>query len=359
MDGSWYVGRDGVRSGPFTTTELRRMVASGQVAGGDLLWSEGMPAWAPCSAVQGLLGGPPAGVPANPYAAPSSSRGPSAGGGLPVVPGAGARLQGRRYSFGDAFDVATKTFSTHWGHLVLVGLIVLAGFVLAAVPQWAVQIIGVVSGDSVLMKATRVMGMCIGWIINILVGGHLGSGFVLAGANAVAGRPQLSDVFLGFKRYGRVLLAHLLMLSCWLGVFVVAYLPFIVCVVITALVGNQIRGVFALLVVLGALVSFGLAVAGMVLVGVRVFFAATIVADPQLGSMGVMEGFRLSWATVTPERAFSLFGLMFVVILLMGLSCLLLCVPYLLAGLPFLLAAYGAAYALLFRCDPARAPDVR
>lgn len=354
MDDSWYVGRNGERRGPFTTAQLRQMVASGQVAGTDLVWCQGMAAWAPCSTVPGLFGSQPAGMPANPYAAPASS---SATGGSAVVPaGVGDRLQGRSYSFGDAFDVATQTFSAQWGQLVVVGLIVLAGYVLCAVPQWVMQFIGAASQDPDVMNAAGLLGGCVGWIINVLVGGHLFAGLVLAGANTVADRPLASDVFLGFQRYGRVLLAHLLTMLCLLGVVVVAYVPLIVCGVLAAVVGRQDQGALVFLVGLGLIVTLGLLFAGMVLVGFRVFFISTIVADPQLGSMGVMEAFRLNWATVTPGRAFSLLGLTMVVGLLVALSVLLLCVPCLLAGLPFMLAAYGAAYALLFRCAAARAP---
>lgn len=353
MSDAWFVGRNGARSGPFTTAQLREMVSSGRLAAGDLVWREGMAAWAPCSTIPGLLGGPPLGPPENPYAPPvSSTEFDVRSGSRAVATGSG----GRTYSFGNAFDVATKTFSAHWGQLVLASLATLAGFVLVAVPQWTMQIIGVASGDRDVMNAATMLGGCVGWIVNLLVGGHLFAGFVLAGANTVAGRPQIADVLVGFKRYGRVLLAYMLTVLCFLGVLVVAYVPFIACVVLAAIFGNQNENAFAILVGLGGLVSLPLLVAGMVLVGVRVLFTSMIVADPHLGSMGVMEALRLNWATVTPGRAVSLFGFMLVVVVLMTLSLLLLCIPYLLVGMPFMLAAYGAAYALLFRGPDDRAP---
>ena len=79
MAENWYVGRNGNRTGPFTSDQVRQMAASGQIGPADLLWKEGMANWVVASSVTGLFAGlrgpglPPAGAGAlpNPYSAPA------------------------------------------------------------------------------------------------------------------------------------------------------------------------------------------------------------------------------------------------------------------------------------------------
>ncbi|MFM8579104.1 MAG: RDD family protein [Planctomycetaceae bacterium] len=77
MSENWYVGRDGNRSGPFSSTVVREMAARGDIRPTDMLWKEGMPAWALASSIPGLFASPsqsqPPPVAVNPYAAPSTS----------------------------------------------------------------------------------------------------------------------------------------------------------------------------------------------------------------------------------------------------------------------------------------------
>ena len=70
MAGTWYVGRNGERTGPFSDGELRELAASGRIGPADLVWREGMSAWAPASTIAGLLPAVPA---PNPYSAPATS----------------------------------------------------------------------------------------------------------------------------------------------------------------------------------------------------------------------------------------------------------------------------------------------
>ncbi len=79
----WFVARDGNQQGPFSSDDLRRMVAAGQLAPTDMVWKEGLKDWAPASALRGLFPSAqprltpatPAAIPQarelNPYAAPS------------------------------------------------------------------------------------------------------------------------------------------------------------------------------------------------------------------------------------------------------------------------------------------------
>ena len=46
MASSWYYGHDSQRHGPVSSEELKELAASGQLLRDDLVWKEGMKAWA-------------------------------------------------------------------------------------------------------------------------------------------------------------------------------------------------------------------------------------------------------------------------------------------------------------------------
>ena len=50
----WYYARDGRQAGPVGEHALRQLVASGEVRGGDLVWTDGMPAWSAAAQVPAL-----------------------------------------------------------------------------------------------------------------------------------------------------------------------------------------------------------------------------------------------------------------------------------------------------------------
>jgi uncharacterized RDD family membrane protein YckC len=51
MSVQWYYAQQGQRKGPLPEEQLRQLVASGQMAPGDLVWKDGMPGWVPVSKV--------------------------------------------------------------------------------------------------------------------------------------------------------------------------------------------------------------------------------------------------------------------------------------------------------------------
>lgn len=93
--GVWYYGVRGQQLGPIEEAQLRSMLASGQLTPEDMVWTEGMPGWAPA---RQALGGPPpimaqAVMPvagAGPYAAGMPGIAPHYAG---VVPGPGGPIQ--------------------------------------------------------------------------------------------------------------------------------------------------------------------------------------------------------------------------------------------------------------------------
>ncbi len=53
----WHYARNGVKFGPVTSTELKRLASSGNLSPGDLVWKDGMKEWRPASEIQGLFEG--------------------------------------------------------------------------------------------------------------------------------------------------------------------------------------------------------------------------------------------------------------------------------------------------------------
>jgi len=76
MADTWFVGRAGERSGPFTAQTLRDMAASGRLAPTDLVWQEGMANWVAAASIRGLFAEQAPGMPptVNPYAAPAADQ---------------------------------------------------------------------------------------------------------------------------------------------------------------------------------------------------------------------------------------------------------------------------------------------
>ena len=74
---SWSIGRGGQQLGPYSTADVQRMAASGQIAPGDVLWKEGMAQWLPIGSIPEFAARPGApGMPGmQPY--PGYASGPS------------------------------------------------------------------------------------------------------------------------------------------------------------------------------------------------------------------------------------------------------------------------------------------
>jgi hypothetical protein len=78
----WRVAIGGRQYGPISEEELKCWIAEGRVGAGDLVWSEGMPAWA-AAGTQPELGFPPAGAHgALPFAPPAAYQQPHRAGAI-------------------------------------------------------------------------------------------------------------------------------------------------------------------------------------------------------------------------------------------------------------------------------------
>ena len=95
----WYYGKEGQQYGPIDEAALRARIATGEVSGSDLIWTEAMAEWTPLSKVSQFGGpAPQAGSsepaekyltddPASPYAPPVANPvAPVAGGGVQLAP---------------------------------------------------------------------------------------------------------------------------------------------------------------------------------------------------------------------------------------------------------------------------------
>jgi hypothetical protein len=81
MADQWYYAHQGQQAGPVSIEQLRQLAASGQLQPDDMVWKQGMTAWAPANTVEGLFSaalGPAAPPPGAAPAAPGYPPQPAA-----------------------------------------------------------------------------------------------------------------------------------------------------------------------------------------------------------------------------------------------------------------------------------------
>lgn len=348
MADTWFVGRAGERSGPFTAQTLRDMAASGRLAPTDLVWQEGMANWVAAAAIRGLFAEHAPGMlpTINPYAAPAAdpSRVTAATGDA-----IGLDLASREYSFSAAVALAAHTFTSRWVKLVLLGLLVAVTIIVVGLFQALFEN---------LQPGQSVNWMAIGasWAVAILVTGPLFAGLFVAAANTTVGRPNIADLLLGFRRYGTVVLTNLLVALIAAGVAIVGFVPLLA----AAFAADAIQGwnrnpemhPVAAILVGTCMIAIFLTAA---VVGVRTGFAPALAADPENGDLNAFASLWLSWSRTSGIRGFSLLGLLLLAGIVMVLTLLLVCVGFVLLGLPIFIAVLGSAYQLLFRSGRAAA----
>lgn len=342
MADTWFVGRAGERSGPFTTQSLRDMAADGRLAPTDLVWQEGMANWVPAASIRGLFAphSPGMQTTVNPYAAPAADpdRVTAATGDA-----IGLELASREYSFSAAVALAAHTFTSRWVKLVLLGLMVAVSIIVVGVCQTLVE-------NWQPWLPPRVMAIGVSWVVTILFTGPLWAGLFVAAGNTTVGRPNIADLFLGFRRYGTVVLTNLLVSLIAAGVALIGFVPLMA----AAFAADAIQGwnrnpemqpVAAILV--GTCIIAILL--GAAVMGARTGFAPALAADPENGNLNAFAALWLSWSRTSGVRGFSLLGLLILAGIVMVLTLLLVCVGFVLLGLPIFIAVLGSAYQLLFR----------
>ena len=173
----WFYSADGQeRKGPIAESELKRLLAAGQLPGSTLVWSEGLAGWVPAASIAVLQ---PGGVVA---AASATAR--------PLHPGPFCSCTPNR----DLMTAARVALCGHWG--VAVGAVL------------------IVAGISLILQLLSYIPMvgCLAGIAALLISGALRLGlaqFFLALARAE--HYDVGLVFGGFQRFGNALAAYLLM----------------------------------------------------------------------------------------------------------------------------------------------------
>ncbi len=175
-DLSYYYVRNNERQGPISGAQLVQLAGTGQVQPTDLVWTDGMPAWAPASTLEGLYAAPvsaaPAMVPPPPPAPPAHYvAAPSP---VPVRPLFPAAPFGGA-SFGMMFVLGLL------GFFILVGGVVMA-------------VIGAQAGGDVTTPAvvagiiTAVLGCCL-----LIWSCVLGAIYLYRAWSAIQGHPQVES----------------------------------------------------------------------------------------------------------------------------------------------------------------------
>jgi len=196
-------------------------------------------------------------------------------------------------------------------------------------------------------------GYCLARVLVILVGSPFFAGVLLAGANALSKTPQVSDLLLGLKRYGLVLLASLMTYLCGIGVMIISLLPlplFAVVAYVIGACGRQGVGLAAGVSGVGMIVTGAIWLVAYGLIICRLMFAPAIAADPTIGCISAMDAMRRIWSMTSPQNQSVGHGpVMLVAFIIVALSFLLLCVEYGVVCLPVFILMANAAYTLLFR----------
>ena len=340
----WYVVESGQPTGPHDRVAIERMVALGRINAATKVCVVGDTAWSHASSdpvIGGLLAGMAnAGMTARADAVLGASHPPLATSPIPEE-------ELPAFTYGGASSLGRKAFKAKWGVLVLVALVYFAIAYALSIPGAAAEMLRKAAEESG-GEAPAALGLdVIGWLLNILVGGPMLAGWAIAGARTVRGAGYVGDLFLGFQRYGAVVLAHIVSLLLMGLAFVAAMLPG--GIMLAVAVGEEdlsagrfgaVGGVAILLVAAGALaVSIWLLP--------RLMFMSALAADPSLPPEGVRETLGRSWS-MTAGKSPAMFALLLVYGIVMVLTVILLCIGLPLIGAPLFTAAYGSMYAMVF-----------
>jgi hypothetical protein len=342
----WYVVESGQPTGPHDQVAIERMVALGRITAKTKVCLVGDTAWT-TAAQDPVIGA----LIAQLSRATNMTGRADAVLGTAHPPLANTPIPEEElpaFTYGGSSQLGHKAFKARWGVLVLIGLVYLALSYALGIPGMIGEMLRLAaeqSGQTAL--GTYVLDV-FGWLLSIFVGGPLLAGFVVAGARAVRGAGQVSDLFIGFQRYGSVVLAYFVSILLIGIAVVVAALPGLV--MLGVAVGFGSSGNFGNIGITGAfgglLVGLG-ALAVSIWILPRLIFMGALAADPSLPREGLEATMKRSWS-LTSGKAPAMFALLFVYGLLLGLSVMLLCVGLPLLGMPLFTAVQGAMYATVF-----------
>ena len=342
----WYVVESGQPTGPHDRVAIERLVALGRITAGTKVCVVGDTAWTHASqdpVIAALLAqlGAAGSMSARADAVLGAAHPP-----LATTPIPDEELPA--FTYGGSSQLGHKAFKAKWGALVLIGLVYLALSYALGVPGMIAGMLRSAAEESGT-TAPGALGLDLfGWLLSIFVGGPLLAGFVLAGARAVRGAGQITDLFLGFQRYWSVVLAYFVSILLIGVAIVAAVIPGLL--MLGLAVGFEMSGNVGKIGLLGAV---GVLLAGLGALAVsiwimpRLIFMGALAADPSLPKEGLESTLRRSWS-LTAGKAPAMFALLFVYGLVAALSVFLLCVGLPLLGIPLFAAVQGAMYASVF-----------
>ncbi len=330
---TWFVletpGASAAR-GPFTLETMEQMARSGALRSDSMVARAGASTWTMAredDALRALFASDTALVPA-----PSAS----------LI----ADVALPEYSFGNAFSLGWATFKSHWGALVLVGLVYLGLCMLMNLPM----ILGMIplqlnpQDPSPPAVIAFIVGALITLALTIALGYALMAGTIYAAVRAVRREMLIADVFAGVRRYGAVLGTSLLAL---LVMFVLVLVPYAVLFVGLAILSNaEGAPVAAVLGILLMAVGYAAALAIALPLGVIFMMSIVLVVDPRVNAAGGMSAISHA-RRMTRGNLLSLSALLLVTGLIAGLSIYACCVGLPLFGMPLAFAIIGASYEML------------
>jgi uncharacterized membrane protein len=234
-----------------------------------------------------------------------------------------------RPTAGNIFSISHRLYAARWG--LIVGVSVTA-FVLS----W---VLGLLTGlMDLALVGTDAYFNPLSTLSQILVGAPLLVGPLYVTARLFRGEPaEFADLFVGFRRWGPVVVVALL-------VQVIVYAVVIPFGLAMTAVGLTAGGNPA---AIAGIAIFGLLMLGLVVwIAIRLYFATLLCADPAGPRLGIVASIKASW-DITRGHAWALFVVAVGLGILAMISLILLIVPFLLYGGPVLMCAGGVAYALV------------
>ena len=235
-----------------------------------------------------------------------------------------------RISIGSIFGWAHAIISVRWG--TLVGC---AAFIF---------VYGFITGIVISLVDIALVGLN-AWINpvellhSVLVTGPLSVGPIYIACRIFRGQhTTFNDIWIGFHRWGSIVFIGLIIqLSARIAMVPIG--------VIFSNMSRTTAGNSQLTILLLFVLSLSLLIVALYL-GIRLYFATLLCADPLGPQLAAIESISESWR-ITRSVAWRLFFTALLISIIVGISAMCLFVPLILYGLPLTYAAAGSVYVVL------------
>ena len=178
----WYFVENGAAVGPFDLTQLEAMAASGRLRRDSQSCRVGASEWIDASADDALRELFAGSLSAIPWSTPSIA----------------ATMSLPEFTFSAAFALAIDTFKKQWAMLLLVSVIYLGISAILGIPGQVSNFAAGIAGERDAAAFLIGLGGCCGLLLQVFVGLPLIASFYYCGAQAIDGKLQIPDLFVGF-----------------------------------------------------------------------------------------------------------------------------------------------------------------